>query len=85
MPADFASGLFAYEGLSGLVVKVEIIPEDGTTVTVPTKYYINYCTRTVNMDDIPNIGEFNITLNGRFEKMILTEPLGTEDWVKTYA
>ncbi|MTI61965.1 MAG: hypothetical protein FH762_18640 [Firmicutes bacterium] len=84
MPADYGSGLFAYEDLAGLVIKEEIVPQDGSTVDVPARYYTNVNLRKVSTDEVPNEGGFNITISGRYDSIVKDEPAGTESWVKTY-
>lgn len=81
----FNEGLKAYEQMDGLLVKVEIVPDDGSTVEEETRYYTNFCTRKAQIDDIPNEGAFNISLAGRFAEELSESPDGSEDWVVDYS
>ncbi len=85
MPSDYSSGLFAYEDLSGLVIKEEIVPNDGSTVEGDSeRFFTNVNLRKVSTDSVPNSGEFNITVVGRYNDIVGTEPSGSEDWIETY-
>lgn len=78
----WGEGLDAYDGLDGMVVKAEIVPDEGDAPTQAERYYTNFCARKPQLDDIPGQGEFMINLNGRFDDYQDTEPDGaTEDWV----
>lgn len=84
MPTDWDSGLFGWENMNGIIAKAEIVPEDGEAVTTGELYLTNLCTRNVQIDDIGNTGEFNISLNGRFDQRVTEEAVGNEDWVVDY-
>jgi hypothetical protein len=71
----FDDGLVNFKEENGLVVKVTIQPEDGSTPTTPTKYYTNWCTIPMSIDSIPDSGEFSTTLEGTFDKETDTEPV----------
>lgn len=83
----FGVGLAKFENKSGLVVKMEIVPDGGTIPAEvdSTLWLTNLNTSNWNLDGIPNQGEFNINLSGRWDEKVFTEPLGTEDWVVEYA
>jgi len=79
----FNKGLEKFENMKGLLVKAEIIP-DGGDVPIEaddTMYLTNVNTFTADLDDIPNEGEFEISLSGRFDEKVFEEPETDEDWV----
>jgi hypothetical protein len=78
-------GLDAYNGLDGLVIKAEIVPNEGDAPTQAERYYTNFCARRPQLNEIPNQGEFMIELSGRFDDYQDTEPIGSEDWVIDHA
>jgi hypothetical protein len=71
----FDTGLKTYEETNGLIVKVTITPNDGSTPTDPVRYYSNWCTDPLELGEIPDEGEFNASLNGKFNKEIVDEPV----------
>jgi len=82
----FGVGLAKYENLDGLVVKLEIIPDGGT---IPAEvdsamFLTNLNTSNFQLDDIPNTGEFNINLSGRWDEKVFSEPTGSETWITEY-
>lgn len=79
-------GLAAYENLSGMIVKFEIVPDGGTVpAEVGSEMYLtNLSTSNFQLDDVPNQGAFNINLSGRWDEKVLEAPQGTEDWVVEY-
>lgn len=85
-PSDYGSGLYAFENLDGLVIKEEIIPNDGSTVDDGVRYFTNVNLRQVAEDDVPNNGAFNITINGRYDDIVKEEPdFATDDWIRDYS
>lgn len=70
----FGEGLDVFSEKDALVAKVTITPHDGSTPTVPTRYYNNWCTQPLSLDDIPDEGEVGATLAGRFDTVTETEP-----------
>ena len=79
----FGVGLDKFENLAGMVVKLEIVPDGGEIPAdvESTMYLTNLNTSNSNLDDVPNQGEFNISLSGRWDEKVYEEPDGTEDWV----
>lgn len=76
----FDDGLINYQEENGLIVKVTIQPEDGSTPTTPTKYYTNWCTIPMAMAEIPDSGEFSTTLEGTFNDVVDEEPIDDSDF-----
>lgn len=70
----FDEGLKLFEERNALLVKVTIVPHDGTTPADPVRYYTNWSTNPLELDDIPDEGEFNATLTGKFTNEVTEEP-----------
>ena len=80
----FGVGLMQYENMEGLLVKVEIVPNQGTAPTDSTRYYTNWSTQSLELPDISDEGEFNATLSGSFDQRVKDEPDGTAvEWATT--
>lgn len=79
----FGVGLAKFENYSGMVAKMEIVPDGGTIPAEvdSTMWLTNLNTSNFTLDDIPNQGGFNINLSGRWDDKVFTEPTGTEEWV----
>lgn len=78
----FNKGLEKFENMKGLIVKAEIVPDGGEIgEDYDTMYLTNVNTFTADLDDIPNEGEFEISLSGRFDEKAYEEPGTDEDWV----
>lgn len=79
----FGIGLDKFENLSGMIVRSTIVPDGGTIPAEvnDTRYYTNYTTSASNLDDIPNQGEFNVNLSGRFDERQTSEPTTSETWI----
>jgi len=78
------SGLKSFESSDGMVLKATIAPDAGDAPTDATRYYTNFCTRNAQLDSVPGEGAFNISLNGRFDQEVSSEPVGNEDWVHDF-
>jgi hypothetical protein len=71
----YGRGLDLFTEEDGLIVKEEILPNDGSIPDVPVRYYTNWCTIPLQVDGIPDVGEFNATLEGSYDDVVTEEPL----------
>lgn len=80
----YGVGLETYENMEGLLVKTEIVPNQGTAPTDNARYYTNWSTQSLELPDISDEGEFNATLSGSFDQKVKDEPDGSAvSWATT--
>lgn len=72
-------GLFEFENQSGLLVKIEIVPNEGTAPTDPVRYFYNWNTEFCTWS-AGDMGEVTVSLTGAFDRVETTEPTDATDW-----
>ena len=80
----FGTGLYDFTNSSGLLIKVEIEPEEGELPESvdSVMYYTNWCPGQANYS-APDEGEIELSLEGMFDEETSVEPDDTADWVNT--
>ena len=69
----WGKGLHQFEDTSGLVVKIEINPDNITAPTDNIRYLTNWSTDKIPFDG-GEVDAMSVTLSGTYDKMIDTEP-----------